>query len=156
PSSQRATGVDAVMTAVAEERREAGANEPGRVVRVIGPVVDVEFGPDALPEIHDALTVEVSLNDNTATLTLEVAQHIGDNTVRAISMQPTDGLVRGAEVTATGSPITVPVGDATLGHVFNVLGRPLDVSEDEVHAETRWPIHRAAPSFDNLEPRTQI
>ena len=142
------------MTAVAEDRSEAASTEPGRVVRVIGPVVDVEFGPDALPEIHDALTVEIDLNDVISTLTLEVAQHIGDNTVRAISMQPTDGLVRGAEVTATGSPITVPVGDATLGHVFNVLGKPLDV--ESVDATTRWPIYRASPPFDQLESRTQI
>ena len=142
------------MTAVAEDRSEAAATEPGRVVRVIGPVVDVEFGPDSLPEIHEALTVEINLNDVTSTLTLEVAQHIGDNTVRAISMQPTDGLVRGAEVTGTGSPITVPVGDATLGHVFNVLGKPLDV--ESVEATTRWPIYRASPPFDQLESRTQI
>ncbi|HTY73032.1 MAG TPA: F0F1 ATP synthase subunit beta [Actinomycetes bacterium] len=144
------------MTAVAEDRAEAGAREPGRVVRVIGPVVDVEFGPEDLPEIHDALTVDVTMNDVTTTLTLEVAQHIGDNTVRAISMQPTDGLVRGAEVTGTGAPISVPVGNATLGHVFNVLGKPLDVPEEEIQAETRWPIYRSAPAFDHLEPRTQI
>ena len=115
------------MTAVAEDRPEAASTEPGRVVRVIGPVVDVEFGPDSLPDIHDALHVDVTLNDVTTTLTLEVAQHIGDNTVRTIAMQPTDGLVRGTEVIGTGSAITVPVGDATLGHVFNVLGKPLDV-----------------------------
>src|SRR4051794_10425108 len=142
------------MTAVAEDRSEATSTEPGRVVRVIGPVVDVEFGPDGLPEIHEALTVEIDLNEVVSTLTLEVAQHVGDNTVRAISMQPTDGLVRGAEVTATGSPITVPVGDATLGHVFNVLGKPLDV--ESVDAPTRWPIYRPSPPFDQLESRTQI
>src|SRR3954454_624605 len=142
------------MTAVAEDRPEAASTEPGRVVRVIGPVVDVEFGPDSLPDIHDALHVDVALNDVTSTLTLEVAQHIGDNTVRTIAMQPTDGLVRGAEVTGTGSAITVPVGDATLGHVFNVLGRPLDV--ESVEAETRWPIYRPSPPFDQLESRTQI
>jgi F-type H+-transporting ATPase subunit beta len=142
------------MTAVAEDRHEAVPTEPGRVVRVIGPVVDVEFGPGSLPEIHDALHVDVDLNGSVTMLTLEVAQHIGDNTVRTISMQPTDGLVRGAEVTATGSPITVPVGDATLGHVFNVLGQPLDVPS--VEATTRWPIYRASPPFDQLESRTQI
>jgi F-type H+-transporting ATPase subunit beta len=142
------------MTAVAEDAREAVATEPGRVVRVIGPVVDVEFGPDSLPEIHEALQVDVTLSEITSTLTLEVAQHIGDNTVRTISMQPTDGLVRGSEVTATGSAITVPVGDATLGHVFNVLGKPLDV--ESVDATTRWPIYRPSPPFDQLESRTQI
>src|SRR3954452_6189391 len=142
------------MTAVAEDRPEAASTEPGRVVRVIGPVVDVEFGPDSLPDIHDALHVDVALNDVTTTLTLEVAQHIGDNTVRTIAMQPTDGLVRGAEVIGTGSAITVPVGDATLGHVFNVLGKPLDV--ESVDADTRWPIYRPSPPFDQLESRTQI
>ena len=142
------------MTAVAEDRPEAASTEPGRVVRVIGPVVDVEFGPDSLPDIHDALHVDVTLNDDTTTLTLEVAQHIGDNTVRTIAMQPTDGLVRGTEVIGTGSAITVPVGDATLGHVFNVLGKPLDV--ESVDATTRWPIYRPSPPFDQLESRTQI
>jgi F-type H+/Na+-transporting ATPase subunit beta len=142
------------MTAVAEDSLEAVPSEPGRVVRVIGPVVDVEFGPDSLPEIHEALQVDVTLSEITSTLTLEVAQHIGDNTVRTISMQPTDGLVRGSEVTATGSAITVPVGDVTLGHVFNVLGKPLDV--ESVDAKVRWPIYRPSPPFDQLESRTQI
>ena len=87
-------------------------------------------------------------------MTLEVAQHIGDNMVRTIAMQPTDGLVRGTEVIGTGSAITVPVGDVTLGHVFNVLGKPLDV--ESVDATTRWPIYRPSPPFDQLESRTQI
>src|SRR3954449_5783052 len=113
----------------------------GRVARVIGPVVDVEFAPDEMPEIYNALEVERTMGGQTATLTLEVAQHIGDNLVRGISMQPTDGLVRGAAVTDTGSPISVPVGDVTKGHVFNALGQPLDVSEDSLNIETRWPIH---------------
>ena len=108
------------MTAVAEPTKtETGV---GRVVRVIGPVVDAEFPRDAMPGIFNALHVDVTLSGGTKTLTLEVAQHLGDNLVRAISMQPTDGLVRGAEVRDTGSPISVPVGDVTKGHVFNALG----------------------------------
>src|SRR5258705_13361940 len=94
----------------------------GRVVRVIGRVVDAEFPRDAMPDIYNALHVDVTLSEGTKTLTLEVAQHLGDNVVRAISMQPTDGLVRGSEVTDTGASISVPVGDVTKGHVFNALG----------------------------------
>src|ERR687883_1949886 len=112
------------MTATAEPTKtETGV---GRVVRVIGPVVDAEFPRDAMPDIYNALHVEVTLSEGTKKLTLEVAQHLGDNLVRAISMQPTDGLIRGAEVTDTGSAISVPVGDATKGHVFNALGQCLD------------------------------
>ena len=107
----------------------------GRVARVIGPVVDVEFPPDAMPEIYNALHVERTLGEQTSVLTLEVAQHIGDNLVRAIAMQPTDGLVRGSSVEDTGSPIMVPVGDATKGHVFNTLGQPMDVESIDVALE---------------------
>src|SRR5918996_3884109 len=103
------------MTATATEKSSTAKEGTGRVVRVIGPVVDVEFGPDQMPEIYNALHVERTLGDETRTLTLEVAQHIGDNMVRAISMQPTDGLVRGAPVRNTNGPITVPVGDVTKG-----------------------------------------
>ena len=99
----------------------------GRVARVIGPVVDIEFPSDAMPSIYNALKVDVDVAGSKKTLTLEVAQHLGDNLVRAISMQPTDGMVRGAEVSDTGSPISVPVGDVTKGHVFNALGESLDV-----------------------------
>ena len=102
------------------------------MARVTGPVVDVEFPVEAMPELYNALHVDVDFGDVEArrrTLTLEVAQHIGDNMVRAISMQPTDGLVRGAEVPDTGDAITVPVGDVTSGHVWNTLGKPLDVEE---------------------------
>ncbi len=128
----------------------------GRVVRVIGPVVDVEFTRDAMPEVFNALHVDLVLGDDEMTLTLEVAQHLGDNMVRAISMQPTDGLVRGAEVTDTGSAITVPVGDVTKGHVFNVLGKPLDVKESDLDIKERWSIHRPPPPFDQLESKTEI
>src|SRR5690348_7050932 len=106
------------MTAVLEPGTTAST---GRVVRVIGPVVDAEFPRDAMPAIFNALKVDVTLAEGTKTLTLEVAQHLGDNMVRAISMQPTDGMVRGTEVRDTGEPISVPVGDVTKGKVFNAL-----------------------------------
>src|SRR5207344_3622463 len=111
----------------------------GRVARVIGSVVDAEFPFDAMPDSYNALHVDLTLGEDTRTLTLEVAQHVGDNIVRAISMQPTDGLVRGAPVTDTGSSISVPVGDVTKGHVFNVLGKPLDVEESSLNITQRWP-----------------
>jgi F-type H+-transporting ATPase subunit beta len=126
----------------------------GRVVRVIGPVVDVEFPIDAMPEINTALTVDVSLDGETRTITCEVAQHIGDGQVRAIALRPTDGLVRGAPVINTGAPITVPVGEGVLGHVYNVLGEPLDAPVEAIHAADRWPIHRYPPHFDELEPKS--
>src|SRR4051794_12157065 len=128
----------------------------GRVIRVIGPVVDVEFPPDSIPDIHNALHVDRTLGGETRTLTLEVAQHVGDNQVRAISMQPTDGVVRGAPVTDTGSSITVPVGDVALGHVFNVLGEPLDVEPSKLDVTERWPIHRPSPPYDQLEAKTEM
>jgi len=113
----------------------------GRVARVIGPVVDIEFPADSMPSIFNALHVETTMSGTTRTLTLEVAQHIGDNLVRAISMQPTDGMVRGAEVTDTGAAISVPVGDVTKGHVFNTLGESLDVPTSSLDIKERWPIH---------------
>jgi len=144
------------MSATLEQRptTPSPGTGSGRVLRVAGPVVDVEFPPDAMPEVFHALHVDRTLGEDTATLTLEVAQHIGDNAVRTISMAPTDGLVRGATVLDTGSPITVPVGDATKGHVFNALGIPLDVAS--VDAEIRWPIHRPSPAYDQLEAKTEI
>ena len=101
----------------------------GRVVRVTGPVVDVEFPRNSVPELFNALHAQVELATVAKTLTLEVAQHLGDNLIRTISMQPTDGLVRGQEVTDTGRPISVPVGDQVKGHVFNALGECLDDPE---------------------------
>ena len=127
----------------------------GRVVRVIGPVVDVEFGRDSMPEIFNALTVPITLGDTTKQLHLEVEQHIGDDMVRAIALAPTDGLVRGTEVTDTGKPITVPVGNVTKGHVFNVLGDPMDVTMEELGEHEKWPIHRQPPAFDQLESKTE-
>src|ERR671917_251574 len=119
------------MTATIDESAtETGAQgSVGRIARVIGPVVDVEFPVDAMPEIYNALKVDVTLGEETTTITLEVAQHIGDGMVRAISMKPTDGLVRGAKVTDTGESISVPVGDVTKGHVFNTTGDCLNLEE---------------------------
>src|SRR3954451_12783592 len=144
------------MTATLEEKPTDKQGGTGRVVRVIGPVIDVEFGPDEMPELFNALHVDRTLAGETRTVTLEVSQHIGDNMVRAIAMEPTDGVVRGAPVEDTGSAISVPVGDVTLGHVFNVLGKPLDVAEDTLEIKDRWPIHRPAPPIDELEPKTQM
>src|ERR687887_1244622 len=126
----------------------------GRIIRVIGPVVDVEFPPDELPEITTALEVDRELDGEKETIVCEVAQHIGDFTVRAIAMRPTDGVVRGTSVQNTGRPIAVPVGVKTLGHVYNVLGHPLDT--DSVDADDYWPIHRDPPKFEDLEARTEM
>ncbi|MFI9762079.1 F0F1 ATP synthase subunit beta [Streptomyces sp. NPDC051963] len=129
----------------------------GRVARVIGPVVDVEFPVDAMPDIYNALHVEVAdpaQDGEKKTLTLEVAQHLGDGLVRTISMQPTDGLVRQAAVVDTGASITVPVGDFTKGKVFNTLGEVLN--SDETYDGERWGIHRKAPNFDELESKTEM
>ena len=128
----------------------------GRVSRVTGPVVDVEFPVEAMPALFNALKVNITIGDTTRELTLEVAQHIGDNMIRAISMQPTDGLTRGAEVRDTGDAITVPVGDVTKGHVWNTLGEPLDVPAASLDIKERWGIHRSAPTFDQLEAKTEV
>ena len=144
------------MTATATEQGARTAAATGRIARVIGPVVDVEFPADAIPGIYHALTAEITLNGETHTVTFEVSQHLGDNLVRAISLQATDGLVRGAAVFDTGAPISVPVGDGVKGHIFNVLGQPLDVAESEIQYTERWPIHRKPPSFDQLEGSTEM
>src|SRR6266496_1316946 len=127
----------------------------GRVLRIIGPVVDVEFPRDAVPELFSALHAEVEFEQLAKTLTLEVAQHLGENVVRAVSMQPTDGLVRGREVIDTGKPISVPVGDEVKGHVFNALGDCLDEPGYGANLE-RWSIHRKPPPFDQLEGQTEM
>jgi F-type H+/Na+-transporting ATPase subunit beta len=151
------------MTATTEAPSQPTTGGVGRVVRVTGPVVDVEFPPDALPTIYNALTVEVVFSSNQGEgepdrrlLTLEVEQHLGDNLVRAISLQPTDGLVRGAPVTDSGKAISVPVGEVTKGHVWNALGESLDVPTASLEISERWPIHRSAPPFDQLESKTQM
>jgi F-type H+-transporting ATPase subunit beta len=148
------------MTATVDSAPAAGgpaeAEGDGRVVRINGPVVDIEFSAETMPAIYNALHVDITIADQTSLLTLEVEQHLGDDTVRAIAMAPTDGLIRGAVVTDTGGPITVPVGDVTKGHVWNVLGEPLDVAADRLEITERWGIHRDPPPFDQLEPRTEI
>jgi F-type H+-transporting ATPase subunit beta len=146
------------MTTLTDRAADTGSTgaTTGRVVRVIGPVVDVEFGRGSIPELFNALTTEIELGELSKTLTLEVAQHIGDDMVRAIALQPTDGLVRGVPVTDTGSPIKVPVGNVTLGHVFNTLGQPLDVKASELDITERWSIHREPPAFDDLESKTEM
>ncbi|MBA8825193.1 F-type H+-transporting ATPase subunit beta [Saccharopolyspora lacisalsi] len=131
------------------------ATGTGRVVRVLGPVVDVEFPRGEMPDLNNALTVEITAEAMENTVTLEVAHHLGDNVVRTIAMQPTQGLVRGVSVSDSGAPISVPVGDAVKGHVFNALGHCLD--EPGYGADLdRWSIHRNPPSFSTLEGKTEL
>jgi F-type H+-transporting ATPase subunit beta len=143
-------------------KNAAEASVTGRVARVIGPVVDIEFPADALPEMYNALTTQIDLRaqgeaEGVMNMTLEVAQHLGDNMIRAIALKPTDGLVRGAVVVDTGAPISVPVGDVTLGHVWNVTGELLNgVEGEKLEITERWPIHRKPPAFDQLESKTQM
>jgi F-type H+/Na+-transporting ATPase subunit beta len=145
------------MTATVEEKRsETPAGGVGRVSRVIGPVVDVEFPADQMPDIYNALLVETTVGDETRSMTMEVALHVGDNMVRAIALKPTDGMQRGTEVRDTGGPISVPVGDITKGHVWNATGDVLNVDPSEVKITERWPIHRPAPKFDQLESKTEM
>src|SRR3954465_8616692 len=146
------------MTATAtEEKTQNAGGSVGRVARVIGPVVDIEFPADSIPEMYNALKVDITLGEETNSITLEVSQHIGEGMVRAISMRPTDGLVRGAQVTDTGGPISVPVGDVTLGHVFNATGDVLNLKDGERYeVNERWGIHRKAPAFDQLEAKTEM
>ncbi|MBM3694592.1 MAG: F0F1 ATP synthase subunit beta [Actinobacteria bacterium] len=128
----------------------------GRIVRVTGPVVDVEFPPEAMPEISHALHFNVLVGGETHQVVAEVAQHLGGGRVRAVAMKPTDGLVRGTEVIDTGAPISVPVGPETLGHIFNVLGETLDVPEGSLVPADRWPIHRPAPPFEEVGAQREM
>ena len=143
------------MTTALQEQNAQSSAVAGRVVRVIGPVVDVEFPREALPALYNALHVDIKLEAVAKTVTLEVAQHLGDNLVRTVSMAPTDGLVRGAEVIDSGKPISVPVGDVVKGHVFNALGDCLDEPGLGRDGE-QWGIHREPPAFDQLEGKTEI
>ncbi|CAM3460849.1 F0F1 ATP synthase subunit beta [Tsukamurella hominis] len=143
------------MTTATQPASAGTAAATGRVTRVIGPVVDIEFPRGAVPDLFNALKAEITLPSVAKTLTLEVAQHLGDNIVRAISMQPTDGLVRGTDVTDSGYPIRVPVGDVVKGHVFNALGDCLDTPGLGRDGE-QWGIHRKPPAFDQLEGKTEI
>jgi F-type H+/Na+-transporting ATPase subunit beta len=141
---------------LAPERTETELKD-GRVVAIAGPVVDVEFPPDAVPEINFAIEMEIELEGDAVRIVAEVAQQIGENRVRAICMRPTDGLRRGTTVRNTGHGLRMPVGDGVLGHVLNVLGEPLDVSADELTGiDDRWDIHREPPPFRELEPRSEM
>ncbi|MBR6013017.1 MAG: F0F1 ATP synthase subunit beta [Selenomonadaceae bacterium] len=128
----------------------------GKVVQVIGAVVDVEFPPGELPKILNAVHITGKSGDVEIDLIAEVMQHLGDSVTRCIAMSSTDGLVRGMEAEDTGSPITVPVGEACLGRVFNVLGETVDNNPEPVKNKERWPIHRPAPTFEEQETSTQI
>ena len=129
----------------------------GRVVQVIGPVIDVEFEPSELPDLLTALTIDEQVKDGPRIrLTAEVQQHIGRNQVRAVAMSTSDGVVRGMPVTNTGAAITVPVGEAALGRILNVLGEPVDEGKPIPDSVERWPIHRKPPEFMNLEPKTEV
>ena len=128
----------------------------GKIVQVIGPVVDIEFPAESLPEILNAVTIKGKSGDIDIDLVVEVMQHLGDNVTRCIAMSSTDGLTRGMEAEDTGAPIRVPVGEATLGRVFNVLGKTVDHDDTPVGNKEFWPIHRPAPKFDEQETSTQI
>ncbi len=145
------------MTVTAENPTQAqGAAGVGRVARVIGPVVDVEFPADQMPDIMNALTIKIDAGELSREITAEVALHVGDNMVRAISLKPTDGMRRGTEVIDTGAPISVPVGLVTTGRVWNVTGDCLNEDISGIEINERWPIHRPAPKFDQLEPKTEM
>ena len=130
----------------------------GRIVQVVGPVVDIEFPPKSMPAILNAIKIDGTTDDGKVKihLTCEVMQHIGYNVVRAVAMSSTDGLVRGMEAVDTGAPISVPVGPSTLGRIFNVLGETVDHDERKVDAADYWPIHRPAPTFDQQATTTKI
>ena len=128
----------------------------GRVAAIAGPVVDVEFPPDSIPEINGALSMTIDVEGEESEMVAEVAQHIGEGRVRAICMKPPDGLRRGTAVRNLGEPISVPVGPGVLGHVWNVIGEPLDTDKVEEGIKDRWNIHRPSPPFDQLEPQTEM
>ena len=146
------------MTADPQSERPERELKDGRVVAIAGPVVDVEFPPNALPEINMAIEMDAELEGETITIVAEVAQQIGDGRCRAICMKPTDGLRRGTLVRNLGHGIMMPVGDGVLGHVFNVIGEPLDTHGEAITEgiEDHWEIHRESPAFDQLEPKAQM
>ncbi|MGE5092520.1 MAG: F0F1 ATP synthase subunit beta [Bacillota bacterium] len=148
-----------MATAVKEQVKGAAeetARNIGRIVQVIGPVLDIEFEPEHLPEIYNALEITNANVTPPIRIVAEVQQHIGQNQVRAVAMSSTDGVTRGMSVTDTGSAITVPVGDAPLGRILNVLGEPVDGGEPIPATTERWAIHRPTPKFTDLEPKTEI
>ncbi|HCG98631.1 MAG TPA: F0F1 ATP synthase subunit beta, partial [Actinobacteria bacterium] len=127
----------------------------GKIVQIIGVVLDAEFDASELPPIYNALKISAETPNGTVEVIAEVQQHLEGNKVRAVAMSSTDGLVRGMDVLDTGSPITVPVGDGTLGRILNVLGQPID-TDTPVPASERYPIHRKPPEFDQLKPTAEI
>ncbi len=148
-----------MATAVKEQGTGAAAataQSVGHIVQVIGPVLDIEFEPEHLPEIYNALEISNPNVTPPIRIVAEVQQHIGQNQVRAVAMSSTDGVTRGMPATDTGSPITVPVGDAPLGRILNVLGEPVDGGEPIPASTERWAIHRPTPKFTDLEPKTEI
>ncbi|MGH7550146.1 MAG: F0F1 ATP synthase subunit beta [Gemmatimonadota bacterium] len=149
----------AAAPAPARAEEPAAEKGVGRVVQIIGPVIDVEFDAGELPEIHTALRLDHEPGEGeegqSVHLTAEIQQHIGRNQVRAVAMSSTDGVVRGMEIVDTGAPITVPVGPETLGRIFNLLGEPID-ELGPVETEERRPIHQDPPAFPDLEPKTEI
>ncbi|MBP2629056.1 MAG: synthase subunit beta [Firmicutes bacterium] len=128
----------------------------GKVIQVIGPVVDIEFPPEQLPAIYNSVKIRDTSTDVEVSLIVEVMQHLGDNVVRCVAMSSTDGLTRGMQAVDTGAPIKIPVGKGTLGRVFNVLGETVDNNSEKVTVDDYWPIHRPAPSFEEQETSTQI
>jgi F-type H+/Na+-transporting ATPase subunit beta len=134
----------------------ATAPATGTIVQVIGPVIDVEFPPEQLPEIYNALLIEDASGPVPVRLTVEVQQHIGRNQVRTVAMSSTDGVTRGMAARDTGAAVSVPVGDAALGRILNVLGEPVDGGAEIPASVERWPIHRQSPQFTALEPKTEI
>jgi F-type H+/Na+-transporting ATPase subunit beta len=151
-----------MATAVRTERKKASTTDAkkaniGKVVQVIGPVLDVEFESEHLPELYNALRIRGKAESGAdIDVIVEVQQHIGRNQVRAVAMSSTDAVVRGMDVEDTGSAITVPVGEAALGRILNVIGQPVDNGPPIPDDVERWPIHRASPQFANLEPKTEV
>ena len=145
------------MTVTEASTTQTGQLKDGRVVAIAGPVVDCEFPRGALPEINYAVEIVTEMDGKATIISGEVAQQIGDSRVRVVALNPTDGLRRGSVVRNTGRGISVPVGEVTLGHVFNVIGEPLDTNGAPLEGTVeRWDIHREAPSFDSLEPKALV
>ncbi len=138
------------MTATEPQLKE------GRIVGIAGPVVDIQFPPNSLPPINSGVEFDVTVDGETTVVMAEVAQHLGDGRIRVVALKPTDGLRRGQPVRNLGHGIQVPVGDVTLGHIWNVIGEPIDVDASEVEITERWSIHRPPPSFDSLAPTKEV
>jgi F-type H+/Na+-transporting ATPase subunit beta len=157
--------MEASTEARTDEQKAGDGTNVGRIEEIQGVVIEASFPPDSLPEINHALEIErpaatleeeeEDVGASTTKLVLEVQQHLGDDRVRAVAMDTTDGLSRGMEVVDTGGPITVPVGNAVLGRIFNLLGETIDQG-DPVETEERWPIHRPAPTVEDLTPTTEM